>query len=42
MSRIPIVNTHLPLPRLPTLDGPTLDLETLHGMKVLLFMWGSW
>ena len=32
----------VPMPVLPTLDGSTLDLATLRGKKVLLFMWGSW
>ena len=36
------VGTPLALPPLPTLDGPDLDLRTLRGKKVLLFMWGSW
>jgi hypothetical protein len=34
--------THLSMPTLPTLDGAELDLQTLRGKKVLLFMWGSW
>jgi hypothetical protein len=34
--------TRLSLPPLPRLDGGTLDLETLRGKRVLLFMWGSW
>ncbi len=42
MSNMMTVNAHLPLPPLPTLDGPLLDLTTLRGRKVLLFMWGSW
>ena len=36
------VGDRLPLPVLPTLEGNALDLKTLRGMKVLLFMWGSW
>jgi hypothetical protein len=32
----------LSLPTLPTLDGSAVDMETLVGKKVLLFMWGSW
>ena len=36
------VGTRLSLPLLPTFDGTKLDLQTLRGMKVLLFMWGSW
>ena len=34
--------TRLSLPTLPTLDGTEVDLQTLRGKKVLLFMWGSW
>ena len=34
--------TRLSMPTLPTLDGKAMDLRTLHGKKVLLFMWGSW
>jgi len=36
------VGTRLSMPTLPTLDGTELDLHSLHGKKVLLFMWGSW
>ena len=36
------VGTRLLMPTLPALDGKTLDLQTLRGKKVLLFMWGSW
>ena len=36
------VGERLPIPILPTLDDTALDLQTLQGKKVLLFMWGSW
>lgn len=36
------VGTRLSLPTLPTLDGTKVDLQTLRGSKVLMFMWGSW
>lgn len=36
------VGEHLSIPALSTLDGDALNLETLRGTKVLLFMWGSW
>jgi hypothetical protein len=36
------VGTRLSMPTLPTLDGANLDLHSLRGKKVLLFMWGSW
>ena len=36
------MGTRLPMPTLPALDGEAMDLRTLHGKKVLLFMWGSW
>jgi len=32
----------LSLPPFPTLDGREVDLGSLRGGKVLLFMWGSW
>ena len=34
--------TRLSTPTLPTLDGLELDIHSLRGKKVLLFMWGSW
>lgn len=34
--------THLAMTNFPTLDGTAVDLQTLRGKKVLLFMWGSW
>jgi hypothetical protein len=36
------VGQRLSLPILPTLDGIPMDLQTLRGEKVLLFMWASW
>ena len=36
------VGQRLTIPPLPSLDGPPVDLQTLRGKKVLLFMWGSW
>ena len=36
------VGQRLSLPILPTLDGTPMDLQTLRGEKVLLFMWASW
>lgn len=36
------VGQRLSLPTLPTLGGNAVDLQTLRGKKVLLFMWGSW
>ncbi len=36
------VGTQLSLPPLPARDGAELNLQTLRGKKVLLFMWGSW
>ena len=36
------MRTRLSMPTLPTLDGTELDLHSLRGKKVLLFMWGSW
>ncbi len=36
------VGTRLATPIFPTLDGTAVDLQTLRGKKVLLFMWGSW
>ena len=36
------VGTHLSMPTLSTLNGAELDLHSLRGKKVLLFMWGSW
>jgi hypothetical protein len=36
------VGTPLSMPTLPTLDGAEMDLHSLRGKKVLLFMWGSW
>ena len=36
------VGTRLSMPTLPTLDGTELDMQSLRGKKVLLFMWGSW
>ena len=36
------VGQRLSMPTLPTLDGTEMNLQTLQGKKVLLFMWGSW
>jgi hypothetical protein len=36
------VGTRLSMPTLSTLNGAELDLHSLRGKKVLLFMWGSW
>jgi hypothetical protein len=36
------VGTRLSLPPLPALDGTEVDLQSLRGKKILLFMWGSW
>jgi hypothetical protein len=36
------VGTRLSMPAFPTLDGMDVDLQTLRGNKVLLFMWASW
>lgn len=36
------VGAHLSLSPFPTLHGTTMELQALHGKKVLLFMWGSW
>jgi len=32
----------LPDPRLPTLAGEDFRFADLRGVKLLLFMWGSW
>ena len=36
------VGARLSLPPFPTLDGTEVDLQSLRGKKILLFMWGSW